>query len=83
MCPAGHQHSKKCGEMVDFGESDKMIKISGQVDKSNTYNGFSDNISFFIHGRVWRSSSVNAINWFYSYKWKYSLRWIERERVVE
>ena len=26
--------------MVDFGESDKMIKISGKVDKSNIYNGF-------------------------------------------
>ena len=29
-----------------------MIKISGKVDKSNTYDGFSDNISFFIHGRT-------------------------------
>ena len=28
------------GEMVDFGESDKMIKISGKVYKSNIYNGF-------------------------------------------
>ena len=37
-----------CGERVDSGESDKMIKISGEVDKSDTYNGFSD-ISFFIH----------------------------------
>ena len=35
--------------MVDFSESDKMIKISGKVDKSNTYNGFSGNISFLIH----------------------------------
>ena len=42
--------------MVDFGESDKMIKISGKVDKSKTYNEFSSNILFFIHGR---SSSVN------------------------
>ena len=25
-----------------------MIKISGKMDKSNTYNGFSGNISFFI-----------------------------------
>ena len=25
-----------------------MIKISGRVDKSNTYNGFSGNITFFI-----------------------------------
>ena len=36
------------GEMVDFGKSDKMIKISGKVDKPNTYNGFRSNISFFI-----------------------------------
>ena len=36
--------------MVDFDESDKMIKISGKVDKSNTYNRFSSNIFFFIHG---------------------------------
>ena len=27
-----------------------MIKISGKVDKSNTYNGFNANISFFIDG---------------------------------
>ena len=26
--------------MVDFGECEKMIKISGKVDKSNTFNGF-------------------------------------------
>ena len=38
--------------MVDFGESDKIIKISGKVDKSNTYNRFSSNISFFIQGRT-------------------------------
>ena len=34
--------------MVDFGESDKTIKISGKVDKPNTYNKFNSNISFFI-----------------------------------
>ena len=34
--------------MVDFGEPDKTIKISGKVDKSNAYNGFNCNISFFI-----------------------------------
>ena len=27
-------------EMVDFGESGKMINISGKVDKSNTFNRF-------------------------------------------
>ena len=37
-------------EILDFGESDEMIKISGKVDKSNTYNGFS---------KIWKSSSVN------------------------
>ena len=26
-----------------------MIKASGKVDKSNTYNRFSGNIWFFIH----------------------------------
>ena len=34
--------------MVDFSESDKMMKISGKVVKSNTYNGFSSNVSFFF-----------------------------------
>ena len=38
--------------MVDFGESEKMIKISGKVDKSDTYNGFSGIISFFIHRKT-------------------------------
>ena len=33
--------------MVDFGESDKMIKISEKMDKSDIYIEFSD-ISFFI-----------------------------------
>ena len=33
-----------CG-MVGFGEFDKMIKRNGKVNKSNTYNGFSGNIS--------------------------------------
>ena len=32
---------------LDFGESDRMIKISEKVDKSNIYNRFSGNISFF------------------------------------
>ena len=36
--------------MVDFGKSDKMIKISWKVDKSNSYEGFNYNISFFIQG---------------------------------
>ena len=38
--------------MVDFGKSDKMIKINGKVDKSNSYNGFGSNILFFIQGRT-------------------------------
>ena len=33
--------------MVDCGESDKMIKKSGKMDKSDTYKGFSSTISFF------------------------------------
>ena len=40
------------GERVDFSRYDNMIKISGKVDKSNTYNGFSCIISFFIQGRT-------------------------------
>ena len=36
------------GEMVDFVESDKMIKVSGKVDKSNTYTRFNGKILFFI-----------------------------------
>ena len=35
-------------EMVDSDEFDKMIRISGKIDKWDTYNGFSSNISFFI-----------------------------------
>ena len=30
------------GEMVDCGESDKMIKISGKIDKSDTFNRFNE-----------------------------------------
>ena len=40
------------GKMEDFGKSDKMIKVSVEVNKSNTYNGFSCNISFFISRRT-------------------------------
>ena len=31
--------------MIDSDEYDKMIEISGKVDKSGTYNGLSGNIS--------------------------------------
>ena len=34
--------------MVDFGKSDKMIKINGKVGKSNRFN----DISFFIGNRI-------------------------------
>ena len=34
--------------MVDVGESDKMMKISGKMDKSDTYKQFSSDISFSI-----------------------------------
>ena len=40
------------GEMVDFGESNKIIKISGKMDKSNTYNSFRSYISFVIQERT-------------------------------
>ena len=33
--------------MVDCGESDKMMKISGKLDKTDTYKGFISSISFF------------------------------------
>ena len=38
--------------MLNFGESDKLIKISGKEDKSNTYKEVSDNILFFIHRKT-------------------------------
>ena len=38
--------------MVDFGKSEKIMKISGKVDKHSTYNGFSSDISFVIQGRT-------------------------------
>ena len=34
--------------MVDWDESDKMMKISQKVDISDSYKGFGRNISFFI-----------------------------------
>ena len=37
--------------MVDFSISDKMTKISGKVDKPNSYNRFSSDILFFTQGR--------------------------------
>ena len=37
--------------MVAFGQSDKIIKIIGKVNKSNTYNGFNVNISFLTDER--------------------------------
>ena len=40
--------------MVDFGNTDKMIKISRKVVKSNIYNGFSCNISLFIQGSTFQ-----------------------------
>ena len=37
---------RQYGKMVDFDKTDKMIKLNGKVNESNTYNGFSSNISF-------------------------------------
>ena len=34
--------------MLDFGESDKMMKLNKKMDKSDTWNGFSRNILFFL-----------------------------------
>ena len=34
--------------MVDFWEDEKMIKISGKMDKSDTHKVFSCDISLFI-----------------------------------
>ena len=47
--------------MGDFGKSDKMIKINGKVDKSNTHNGFSSDISFFIQGRASSDLLLNPL----------------------
>ena len=34
-----------CGEMIDFGKSTKMRKISGKVYKTHTDTGFNNDIS--------------------------------------
>ena len=38
--------------MVDCGESDKMIKMSGKMDKSDTYKGFSITLQN-IRNKMW------------------------------
>ena len=38
-------------EMVAFAKSDKMMKVSGKVDKPNTDNGFFDML-FFIGNKT-------------------------------
>ena len=45
--------------MLDFGKFEKMIKISGKVDKRKTYNLFSCGFSLFIPGRT--SSDYNFL----------------------
>ena len=40
--------------MIDCGKSDKMIKISGKMDKSNTYEGL---IVVIFHSFIPRTSS--------------------------
>ena len=40
-----------------------MLKINEKEDKSNTYNGFSCNVSFFIQGRT--SSDEKFFKFFY------------------
>ena len=49
--------------MLDFGESGKMIKISGKENKSKIYNGFNGNISFFINKKT--SSDETFFMFFY------------------
>ena len=44
--------------MVDFGKSDKMIKITEKVDQSNTFNGFVGGILFFIHCTIYSIYSL-------------------------
>ena len=46
--------------MVDFGKSDKMMKICRKVDTLNTYNGFNIYISFFIHRRISSDKTFSA-----------------------
>ena len=73
-------------ETVDFGESDKMIKICGKMDKSDTYKGFSSSdISFFIqeflqmkHFPFW--VFLHLSNWGNKITEKKKV-WKERERV--
>ena len=38
--------------MVNFGESDKIEKVNGIVDKLNTCHSFSCNISFSVQRRT-------------------------------
>ena len=41
-------------EMIDCGESDKMMKISGKMDKSNTYKCL---VVVIFHSFIPRTSS--------------------------
>ena len=61
MCVCVWREREREKEKIDFGESDKMIKTNGKMDKSNTYSGFSSNTSFFFNrtSSDWCSSSVN------------------------
>ena len=43
-----------CFEMIDCGESDKMIKLRGKIDKSDTYKGLEVVI---FHSFIPRTSS--------------------------
>ena len=48
--------------MVDFGKSDKMIKISGKVDKSNTYNGYRGNIRSLLTEKLQKHFLIEEKN---------------------
>ena len=44
-----HTHARIYLEIVECGESDKMIKTSGKMDKSDIYKGFSSTIYIYIY----------------------------------
>ena len=53
--------------MVECGESDKIIKISGKMDKSDTYKGFSSHSKHFSNSlnQEWNITTKPFISvWF-------------------
>ena len=60
--------------MVDFGESDKMLKICGKVNESNTYNVFSGNVSFFVNKRTSSNKTFSEVFYILANEGKYKLK---------